>query len=231
MASQSYPHVEYIVVDGRSSDRTPDILKEHNASISSWISEPDSGIYDAMNKGLKMATGDYVGFLNSDDFLASENAIQEIAETLANTGADATHGNCLIVDENDPSKTLRYYSSKHFRPWHLRFGNMPPHATVYARRELLMLEKGFRTDLKIAADFDLLVRIFLKRRVSLTYVPGIISINRNGGVSTRGINSTISINREIYSSLKSNEINSHPTLLWSRYLFKVWQLANRPRAN
>lgn len=220
---QSYQNTEYIVVDGGSSDDTVNILERYDASLSRWVSEPDEGLYDAMNKGLAMATGDYVGFLNADDFFAHPNALTAIADRLNNTKADMTFGNCLIVDARNTNETVRFYNSWRFRPWHMRFGNMPPHASVYVRRDLLLAEKGFRTDLKIAADFDLLVRLILKRQSSLAYVPGITSINRSGGVSTQGLKSTIRINREIGASLRRNDIKSNTLFLWSRYLTKIWQ--------
>jgi len=228
VACQTYPHVEYIVVDGASSDGTVDIIRRYEAAIGQWVSEPDKGLYDAMNKGLAMATGDYVGFLNADDFLARPDALELIAGALETSGADATHGDCVIVDPEDTEKVLRYYPSRGFKPHHMRFGNMPPHASIFVRRDLLLAEKGFNTDFRIAADFDLLTRLFVKRCISYVHVPHVLTHNRSGGVSTQGLRSTMRINAEICRSLRANGIASNQLLLWSRYFKKVWQLVRRP---
>lgn len=229
VASQTYHDLEYIVIDGGSNDDTVSILKRFSAQISYWTSEPDNGLYDAMNKGLSAATGDYVGFLNSDDFFFSSSVLQDVAAAIQQVGADATYGDCLIVDAEDPSVIRRYYSSRYFKTWHLRFGNIPPHASIYIRRTLLIAEGGFKTHFKIAADFDLLLRIFLKRKAKLNYVPNIITRNRGGGISNNGLQSTLSINKEIRQSLLENGFWSPRIFLWSRYLFKIRQFFFRPK--
>lgn len=229
VASQTYSDVEYIVIDGGSKDGTIDILKSADAAVSRWVSEKDNGLYDAMNKGLALASGDYVGFLNADDFFASPTALEDIVHSIEAVDADATYGNCLIVDDQDPSVIRRYYNSRHFKPWHLRFGDIPPHASIYIKRDILLREGGFRTDFSIAADFDLLVRVFLVNKARLNYVPKILTRNRGGGISNSGLASTVQINKEIHKSLVENGIWSTPVFLWFRYFFKVKQYVSRPK--
>jgi len=229
VAAQSHSDREHIIVDGASTDGTVEIIKRNKSLLSKWISEPDNGLYDAMNKGLSMASGEYVGFLNADDLFATPHALSEIAEAIDRNMPDAVFADSVIVDPNDITRVRRYYTSRSFQPWQFRFGHMPPHSTTYIRRDLLNELGGFKTRYDISADFELLARVFVKKSASYVQIPKTLTIQRAGGVSTQGLKSTLEINRQINRCLKENNIYTNPLILWSRYILKIFQYIRRPK--
>lgn len=227
VAAQRGAEVEHVVIDGGSTDGTLDVVRRF-PHVALLVSEPDRGIYDAMNKGLAHATGDAIGFLNADDRFRRDDALRLIAEHLAH--AEAVVGDLVIVDAEDPSKVRRFYSSRGFRPWMLRLGHMPPHPTLYVRREVFAEIGGFDPSYRIAGDFDFVVRLLLQRRATRWQrVPHSLVTFRNGGASTRDLAAKVRMNREILQSLRSKGLSLGAPALYARYPFKALQLIARSR--
>lgn len=173
--AQTYKEIDYWVVDGGSKDDTMDIVRKYEPLFGGrlhWISEPDRGIYDAMNKGISHSTGDVVGILNSDDHFTSNDVLERVAaEMQADNTLDAVYGDIHFIKDGAPDRIVRYYSSKYFYPFWLRFGFMPAHPSFYARREVFEKHGLYSLDYKIAADYDMMVRLFLKHRIKAKYMP------------------------------------------------------------
>ncbi len=226
--SQDWNEFEHIIVDGASRDATMSIVQQHAHDRLMAVSEPDAGRYDAMNKGLARATGDVVGFLNSDDFFARSDAIRRIVEAFQNSGADCVGGQTVVVDEQDVRRVRRLYRSVGFQRSMLRFGHMPPHPAFYARRDLLLRVGGFDPAYEISGDFDLMVKLFYGVQASFAAIPETIAVFREGGASTKNLQAKLTINSEIARSLRGRGVISGMPLLWARYPFKALQLMRRP---
>ena len=226
---QDFPNIEHLIIDGASTDATADIVANHAWPSLKWFSEPDGGLYDAMNKGVTVASGDVIGFLNADDFFATDTAISSIVDALQDGDADFCYGNLAIVKRDNTNAVTRFYDARGFRKWHIHIGDIPPHPTVYARVGPLREWGEFNTRFRIAADFDLISRALFHYNAKSAFIPKTLVIQRDGGVSTNGLASTVTINREIVSSLSQNHIFSLPFLPWFRYFYKVLQFVRRPR--
>jgi glycosyltransferase involved in cell wall biosynthesis len=213
--------VEHIVIDGGSSDGTADIVREHARPGTIFVSEPDHGLYDAMNKGRARATGDLIGFLNADDFYCRTDACALI--TAAARGADAVSGGVAIVRAADPRKLVRAYPSKPFAPWMLRFGHMPPHPGFYTTRAAFDRVGGFDPAIRSGADFDWMLRVFTRARLHVAAIPETLVTMRDGGVSNDGFGSRRAINREALASLRRYGIASAAPVIWSKYAVKALQ--------
>lgn len=218
--TQDYENIEHVVVDGNSTDGTFSIIKSYNNIIS--ISEKDNGIYDAINKGLSMATGDIVGLLHSDDILADNNVISRVVEVFKKDNLDCVYADVQFVSRLDEEKILRYYSSKYFRPWMFRFGFQPAHTSFYMKRDLLVRCGKYRTDLKIAGDFEFLLRAIKGNGVQYKYQEDLWVKMKVGGASTSGLKSIKILNREIIDALRLNGIYTNIILVYSKYIFKWW---------
>lgn len=224
---QSYCDIEYIIVDGASEDRTLEIVKEYKPAFGGrlrYVSEVDHGVYDAMNKGLRMATGDVVGFLNSDDFFTSNDVLQEVASTFESNDIDAVYGDVHFVKTDDASKRVRYYSSRFFARPLMRFGFMPAHPSFYCRRNAYLKYGGFDTTYKIAADFENLLRIIYIHRIRMKYIKKDFVTMRVGGISTAGMASRKLIMKEHLHAMKKNGVYSNFFLLSLRYIYKIGEL-------
>jgi glycosyltransferase involved in cell wall biosynthesis len=217
--SQTYPNIEYIVIDGNSQDCTNEIVSKYRDVVSVHVSEPDNGLYDAMNKGIKLATGDIVGVLNSDDILATDNTIQALVWAIGNS--DGVYGDVGFYSENDFSDKKRHYSSKWFKKAKFARGMMPAHPSFYVRKECYERAGFYRTDFKIASDFDMLLRIFTLPNTSFTYLEEEIVKMRLGGVSTSGVMSNYILNKEILESCKSNGVKANWFSIISKYPSKI----------
>ena len=228
MVSQDYPDIEYIVIDGASTDRTPEIISKHRDKIDILVSEPDKGIYDAMNKGVKAATGEIVGILNADDLYQSNQVISRIAREFKEKQVDTIFGDLIFVNPDNLDKVVRFYKPDKFKLEHFRKGDMPPHPTFFVKRELYDQFGYFDTSFKITADFELMVRFLLKGGASFSYIPEILVKMRTGGVSTSGVKSTITVNKEMKRSLEMNGIKTSMARIYSKYFTKVFQLVKRP---
>lgn len=211
--AQTYPDIEYVLVDGASKDSTMDVAKKLEPKFRGrmkWVSEPDKGIYDAMNKGIKMASGDVVGTLNSDDMLASNDAVEKIAETFLSSGAECVYGKLNIVDWNDTAKILRESNSGQYKARAFRKGWHPAHPTFYAYKRNFEKFGYYRTDLKIAADFELMMRFLEKHKLPSAFIDKLLVKQRAGGVSTK-FSGYIKSNLEILKAFKVNGLR--PPLL------------------
>ncbi|MEM9983927.1 MAG: glycosyltransferase family 2 protein [Bacteroidota bacterium] len=225
---QNYPDLEYIVIDGASTDGTQEILAAYADRIDHFISEPDQGLYHAMNKGIAMATGEVIGLLNADDFYAYPEVISEVMGRFADPGVQTVFGDLIYVDEEDIKKVVRYFPGKGFHHGQMKRGLMPPHPTFFVRQELYNRCGGFDTQFDICADFDLMVRWFHRHEVAYSYLPKVMVHMRTGGSSTQGLSSTARINQEMLRSLRQNGVKSNLPLIYSKYLTKVFQLFKRP---
>jgi glycosyltransferase involved in cell wall biosynthesis len=220
--NQNYNNIEYIIIDGGSNDNTFNIINNYKNYIDIYISESDNGIYDAINKGIKVSSGDIIGILNSDDVFASIGVISNVIEYLtANQDCDGVYGDVVFVNKND--KIKRYYSSKNWDLDKLKWGFMPAHPSFYCKKSCYQLTGLYSLDYKIASDFDLITR-FVLNRYNFKYLNIIFVKMKLGGISTRGIKSTILINKEISESLIKNNINSNYFYFILKYIYKVFNL-------
>lgn len=221
---QTYSNLEYIIVDGASKDNTLDIIRAYEPQFQGrmkWISEPDCGLYDAMNKGIRMATGDVVGILNSDDFFTSNDVLEKVAECFADNDVDAVYGDIHFVRSDDLNRCVRYYSSRIFRRGLMRLGFIPAHPSFYCRRECFEKYGCYKTDYKIAADFDLLLRFIYVHRIRIKYLPVDMVTMRLGGASTSGLKSRMTGMKEHLRSFRENGVKTNRFLLSLRYFYKL----------
>jgi glycosyltransferase involved in cell wall biosynthesis len=201
--AQQFEDYEHIVIDGASTDNTLDVVRSARHPRLQVHSEPDKGIYDAMNKGLFKAKGDYVQFLNSDDYLASSDALSAFAEAADQSDADCIFGETAFVNSAEHSKFTRFYGTGRFRPWWLRVGAMPPHPSMFVKRDLMLRLGAFDTSYRYAGDFDFIARALLRERARWIPLRKTISCFRVGGVSTGGVDSKLALSREMSRSLRS----------------------------
>lgn len=203
---QSYPDIEYIIVDGKSTDNTLSIIKKHESRIAVWISETDRGMYDAINKGMAMATGDIIGILNSDDMLDGDDVIEAIVKTFVEKNVDSIYGDLEYVDPEDTNKIYRIWKGKPYRRNLFRTGWMPAHPTFYFKRELLKKYGGYENHYFSAADYEFMARYLYKFRISSFYLPKLIVKMRTGGQSNSSLRKRLRANRRDYLAMKKNNI-------------------------
>ena len=222
--SQTYDNIEHIIIDGASKDSTVKIIEETPNRVAKIVSEPDKGIYDAMNKGIRMATGDVIGILNSDDFFTSDDVIQTVVESFNNYDIDALYGDVHFVSPDNLSKSVRYYSSSVFKPSLFRFGFMPAHPSFYMKKECYNKYGLYALDYKIASDYDLLIRYLYKEKIKYNYIKKDFVTMRTGGVSTENFNSRVTLNKEIVRACRKYGIYTNLFMLSLKYLYKIFEL-------
>lgn len=223
---QSYQDYEHIIIDGLSNDNTLRIIEEFEpryAGQLKYISEKDNGIYDAMNKGISMATGDIIGILNSDDFYTSDDVLSTVVREIEDV--DAIYGDIHYVAPNNPNKCVRYYSSKDFRRWKMRLGFMPAHPSFYCRREVYARYGLFDLSFKVAADFEQLLRLIYNHNISTKYIEKDFVTMRTGGVSSSGLKSHKKIIRDHILAYKKNGLTPSYFLEGLRYIYKLVEIA------
>jgi glycosyltransferase involved in cell wall biosynthesis len=219
VANQTYKNIEYIIVDGNSKDSTIEIIKRNEDKISKWISEPDKGLYEAMNKGIKMATGDIVGILNSDDTFNSNTVVEEIVDFHKRNNIEASVGN--IIQHKENGKIVRLYSSKKWNPEKLKIGFMPPHPSIFFKRELFEKYGNYFLGFKIGADYELITRFFLKNKIIWKYSGITTTSMLVGGLSSSGAQSYKLITKEIQKALAMNGIPFSPFKIKMRFFWKI----------
>jgi glycosyltransferase involved in cell wall biosynthesis len=221
---QGYGNIEYIVIDGGSSDGTLEILRQYEHAIDYWLSEQDRGIYDAMNKGVSLCSGEYVGTLNSDDVFSGNDVVQDMADRFSSTKVDAIFSCLDIVDKNNPEKILRKYRVAKLSPWLLRIGVMPPHPTFYCKRSCYTQGGMYKTDYRIAADFEMLVRMLIRQKISWEFMDKVTVVMRSGGVSGSGLMASITLNREIVRACRENGLYTNLLLLALKLPIRLFEL-------
>lgn len=214
---QNVTDLEYIVIDGGSNDGTIDLLSESGDVVTRWISEPDNGIYDAMNKGLKLASGEIIGFLHADDCFKGAKILNEVIGLFTTNNIDFLYGNLEYILATTPPKVLRYWQSGEFSTAMLKRGWMPPHPTVYFKRSLVDSIGLFDTSYTIAADYDWLLRCLNLPSLKVLYWPHVMVQMRVGGVSNKNLSGIIKKSREDYRAIKSNKIGGIYTLMLKNF--------------
>ena len=227
VAAQTHPEIEHIVVDGASTDGTLDVIERHHDKLTKVISEPDRGIYDAMNKGIRVATGDVIGFLNADDVFAQKNVLAMVAEIMKREHLDALFGDVEFFRPDNPGRTIRRYSSAHFRPDRIAWGWMPAHPALFVRREVFQRVGEFRTDYRIAGDFEFVARAFGKHTLRYRHLPEVLVRMRTGGISTGGWRNTLLLNREVLRACRENGIPTNMLKILSKYPAKLLEYFHR----
>lgn len=225
--NQTYPHIEYIIIDGASNDGTIYLIKTYGNRIHRYLSEPDDGVYDALNKGIRLASGDIIGILNSDDFFYNNSVLEKVVEAFLVHDLDAVYGDVQFVKPGNTAQVVRYYSSKMFNINKFKLGFMPAHPSFYARKELFDKLGYYKTDYKIAADFELLVRFLYVNKIKYRYLGMPFVTMRTGGVSNSSILSNLILNKEIARACKENGIDSNYFMIYSKYFVKVFEYFRR----
>lgn len=231
VASQTYPHIEHIIVDGRSVDETMGMVRAYQKKHQNirFISEPDQGIYDALNKGIELSTGDVIGFLHSDDFFENKEVIQDIVTSFQTQNSDGVYGDLKYVNATQPNKVVRYWKSSLFHKNLLSKGWMPAHPTLFLKRELYQTYGNFDLGFKIAADYDFMLRILKQPHLHFAYLPQVITNMRVGGASNRSFKNIIQKSKEDYRALQNNNVGNWWVLLKKnvskipQFFIKAWQ--------
>jgi glycosyltransferase len=214
--SEQSVDVEHIIIDGASTDGTLKIVEHYRDSLAKVISEPDKGIYDAMNKGLKLATGDVIGILNADDFYASSDVLKKVANAFSDPDVDACYGDLVYVDSKDTNKVTRYWHSGNFNPRKFYWGWMPPHPTFFVRRSVYEKHGLFNLNLGSAADYESMLRLLLKHQLKAVYIPEVLVHMRTGGESNVSLSNRLKANR---NDRRAWDVNDLEPYLWT-ILFK-----------
>ncbi|MCL2073857.1 MAG: glycosyltransferase [Marinilabiliaceae bacterium] len=225
--NQTYKDIEYIIVDGFSTDKTLEIIKLYEPHFNGRMkltSEKDNGIYDALNKGILRATGDIVGILHSDDFYTTTDCIERVAQVFQDKEINSCFADVRFVLPENPNTTVRYYSSARFAPKKFRFGFMPAHPTFFVRKEFFEKYGYYKTDYKISADYELLIRFLYTNKLSYRYIPLDMIKMRTGGTSTKSWKSNYILNKEIVRGCKENGIYTNMLILMMKYFRKIFEL-------
>jgi glycosyltransferase involved in cell wall biosynthesis len=227
VVSQNYKNIEYIVIDGGSTDGTIEIIKKYEVEIAKWISEPDRGIYDAMNKGLSLATGDIIGILNADDYYSHKDVLNNVVNIMSRYGTNSCYGNLLYVKKSNTDKVHRYWQAGPYKASNFYKGWMPPHPTFFVRTKIYDLYGHFNLTLGTSADYELMLRFFLKHKINTAYIPGILVKMRMGGKSNVSLRNRIAANRMDRLAWKINGLTPNPLTLWLKPLRKIFQFFPR----
>ncbi len=221
--NQTYPDIEYILIDGQSTDNTLNIINKYKNQVSKIISEPDNGIYDAMNKGLKKCTGDLVGILNSDDFYKNQDVLSKVVKTFQEKNVDSVYGNLLYVDPENTEVVNRRWVSGEFKRSKFRYGWMPPHPTFFVKKKVYDEYGLFNLEIKSAADYEIMLRFLYKNKISTAYIDEVITIMRDGGNSNQSLRHRLKANKEDFRSWKINGIKPNLFFRFLKPMRKVKQ--------
>jgi len=212
--SQSYKNVEHVIIDGASTDATLDLIEKSATAHTRVFSEADSGIYDALNKGIARATGDVIGLLHSDDFFASDTVLTKVAAAFADPNIDAVYGDLDYVAKADTTRIIRHWKSGNFTKAKLRRGWMPPHPTLFLRKSVFERFGDYDTTYQISADYDAILRWFGKEKLAAAYLPEVLVKMRVGGESNKSLKKILQKSREDYRALRRNNIGGFGALFW-----------------
>ncbi len=224
VAHQDYDEIEHIVVDGESTDSTLMTVRTRGNRVARLISEPDSGVYDAFNKGLRAATGDVIAYLNCGDTYTSTRAVSRMAEILSSRELDAAFADVLIVDARRPNLVLRRYSSRRFAPQNMRYGLMPAHPSLFIKHDVYRRVGEYNPSFRIAGDYELCLRLFLKQRARYRYVNEAMVSMPTGGLSNRGLRSKLAITREMRQACAMNGVDTNLAKLCLRFPLKLFEM-------
>lgn len=227
VAAQTLQDVQHIVVDGASPDGTAQVVQAHGGHVAALVSEPDHGIYDAMNKGLRLASGDIVGFLNADDRYAHAQVLEQVVATMQREGLDALLGDVAFFHAQAPDRLVRRYDSGRFRPGRIGWGWMPAHPAAFFRRSVFERVGPFKTDYRIAGDFEWIARAFTTLPLRYRHVPEVLVHMQTGGISTQGWRSTLQLNREVLRACRDNGIQTNWLKILSKYPVKLLGLVHK----
>lgn len=229
VASQNYNDIEYIIIDGGSTDNTLDIINKFgNNIVDKLISEPDNGIYYAMNKGLSIATGDVVGFLNSDDFYFNNNIITNVANEMSIPSVDACYGDLIYVDKENCNRIIRFWKSQNYSTGLCMKGWMPAHPTFYVKKLIYDKYGNFDTSFRLQSDFEMAFRLFEINKIKSVYLPILMVTMRVGGASNSSFKNIISGNIEAINACKKNGFNAGFIFLLRKFLYRIPQFFIRP---
>lgn len=213
--NQTYGDIEYIVVDGGSTDGTLAIIKRYQGYISKWISEPDEGIYDAFNKGIRLSSGDIVAFLNSDDVYANEKVIEKVVNKFQESEAGGVYGDLVYTDQG--GRIVRYWKAGEYRRELLKRGWMPPHPTLFLKKRIYQDYGLYRTDMKISSDYDICLRLLWRAGIRIAYIPEVLVVMERGGMSNRSLLNRMRAVLEDYIAIRDSKVGGIGTLLLKKF--------------
>lgn len=221
VADQDWPRVEHIVIDGASKDATAQIIEQFRSRLAHVLSEPDAGIYDAMNKGLDRASGDIICFLNADDLYAAKTVLSQVAALMQQHKLDALMGDVSFFHAANPQRTVRRYRSDRFTPERLAWGWMPAHPALFLSRAIVQRVGRFKTDYRIAGDYEFIVRIFHAHQVRYRHLPQVLVQMQTGGASTSGLGAKLRLNLEVLRACRENGLETNLVKILSKYPVKI----------
>ena len=227
--SQDYPGIEYIIIDGKSTDGTLDIIKKYEDKISKIISEKDEGMYFAINKGIQLASGDIIGILNSDDFYVDDHVISKVVQTFISTAPDAVYADLAYVDKDDTGKISRYWKAGAYKHGLFIKGWMPPHPAFFVKKKIYAQYGGYNTKLSLSADYELMLRFIHKMKIPLSYLPQVIVKMKSGGRGNISFSQRLKANREDRLAWKLNGLKSGAFTMFLKPLLKIKQFSCFPK--
>jgi glycosyltransferase involved in cell wall biosynthesis len=228
VSAQNFPDLEHIVVDGGSTDNTLDIVKAHGTRVSRLLHGPDLGLYDAVNKGIRVSTGDVVGIMHSDDIYSGPEVLQKVADFMGRAAVDSCYGDLVYVERNDIKKITRYWRSGDFAPERFRVGWMPPHLAFFLRRAMYEKHGLYDLSFPLASDYELMLRMLYRHKVTCAYLPDVLVKMRAGGASGYGPFNTPRMLLENYRAWRRNGLSSTPLTFLLKPLLKLRQFYSSP---
>jgi glycosyltransferase len=222
--SQTYKNIEYIIIDGASTDGTVEIIKSYKNKIAKFISEPDKGLYDAMNKGLHLATGDVIGILNSDDIYIDSKVVSKVVNLFQHSGAEIVYGDLQYVDRANTDIVIRTWNSGKYTSGLFKEGWHPPHPTCFVKKSIYDKYGDFDLRYKIAADYEIMLRFIEKYKIQPEYLPEVMVKMRNGGASNNSLKNIYLANKEVYHAWRNNGLNTGIDIILKKLWTKVRQI-------